>query len=290
MPAGGEQSRAGRGRGESTPPAGVAQLLHGFRAYCTKNRQSTNARAEQLTEILTSAQMRAIERAAIDSGAVSGAALMERAGAAVVAAVLAEWPELAAAPGRAVVLCGPGHNGGDGFVVARKLAERGWRVDLRLWGDPARLPPEAAAMRDLWCAQGAIRPASDPPEGPCDLIVDAVFGIGLTRPVADPVLRAWFRRIDGATEARMRRRSGPGGAPLAPRTVAVDVPSGLDADTGGVPGGPGAAGGGAPRVLLTVTFHALKPGHLSGDGPDLCGRVVVADIGLGPWDRHRHDA
>lgn len=233
-----------------------------------------------MTEVVTSAQMRAIEAAAIAAGAVTGEGLMERAGAGVVAAVLAEWPELAAAPGRAVVLCGPGNNGGDGFVVARLLAGRGWRVDLRLWGDPGRMPPDAAAMRDRWLELGDIRPAADPPDGPCALIVDAVFGIGLTRPVGDPVLWEWFRLIDDATAAWALRAAGRPGPVVPPRTVAVDVPSGLDADSGGVPGGAPAQGLRAPRVMLTVTFHALKPGHLAGAGPGLCGRVAVVDIGL----------
>lgn len=233
-----------------------------------------------MDEAVTSAQMRAIEAAAIASGMATGAELMERAGAGVVAAILAQWPDLATVPGRAVVLCGPGNNGGDGFVVARLLADRGWRVDLRLWGDPARLTPDAAAMRDLWQTRGAVRPASAPCEGPCDLMVDAVFGIGLTRPVADPVLWEWFWLIDDAIDAWELREAGRPGPWVPPRTVAVDVPSGLDADTGRVPGGRPDHGLRAPRVMLTVTFHAPKPGHLTGEGPGLCGRVVVVDIGL----------
>jgi hydroxyethylthiazole kinase-like uncharacterized protein yjeF len=81
-----------------------------------------------MTELLTAAQMRAIEAEAIASGAVTGLELMERAGAGVVEAIFAEWPALATAPHRAVVLCGPGNNGGDGFVVARLLKEAGWEV------------------------------------------------------------------------------------------------------------------------------------------------------------------
>lgn len=231
-----------------------------------------------MTESLTSAQMRAIERAAIGSGAVSGAELMERAGAAVVAAVRARRPQ----PGRALVLCGPGNNGGDGFVIARLLAAGGWQVALRLWGDPAALPPDARAMHDAWAARGPVGridlpgpggAAPDrPPDWPPELIVDALFGTGLSRPLP-PALAAWLETLARSLPER------PGG----PLIVAVDVPSGLDADTGAAPGPVLPAG-------LTVTFHAEKPGHRLGRGPELCGELIVADIGLGPWDRHRHDA
>ncbi|WP_332909034.1 NAD(P)H-hydrate epimerase, partial [Paracoccus binzhouensis] len=87
-------------------------------------------------EILTTRQMRAVEGAAIASGEVTGAALMERAGAGVVHAMLALWPECER-PGRAVILCGPGNNGGDGYVVARLLAERGWQLRLAALAPPA---------------------------------------------------------------------------------------------------------------------------------------------------------
>jgi hydroxyethylthiazole kinase-like uncharacterized protein yjeF len=92
---------------------------------------------------LTAAQMRAIEQAAIESGRVTGLELMERAGRGVVQAILAEWPELATSRREALVLCGPGNNGGDGFVVARLLSERGWEVEVFLYGDPEKLPPDA---------------------------------------------------------------------------------------------------------------------------------------------------
>ena len=107
-----------------------------------------------MAELLTAVQMRALERAEIGSGAVTGLELMERAGHGVVEAVFEQWPELAAAPHRAVVLCGPGNNGGDGFVVARLLKEWGWAVEVFLYGDPDRLPPDARANHDRWCAGG----------------------------------------------------------------------------------------------------------------------------------------
>ena len=103
-----------------------------------------------MTELLTAAQMKAIEQAAIDSGEVTGLELMERAGRGVVEAVFEEWPEMAATSHKAVVLCGPGNNGGDGFVVARLLAEWGWEVEVFLYGDVDKLPPDAKVNYERW--------------------------------------------------------------------------------------------------------------------------------------------
>lgn len=220
-----------------------------------------------MNEILTSAQMRAIERAAIDSGAVSGLALMERAGAAVVAAALAKRPALAEGAHRALVMCGPGNNGGDGYVIARLLQARGWSVAVHALGDPAQLPPDARTNYFAWAALGTVRPMDDVPMAlgpvPPDLIVDALFGIGLSRPL-DPELGALLAEIEAWRERAQRW----------PLIVAVDVPSGLCADSGRVLGA-------ALRADLTVTFHRLKLGHVLGGGPERCGEgVVVADIGL----------
>ncbi len=233
-----------------------------------------------MTEILTSEQMRALERAAIDSGSVSGRELMERAGLGVVEAILAEWPELAEGGRSAEILCGPGNNGGDGFVVARLLKQRGWQVRVAFYGDAERLPPDARHNYDLWSELGDVVPACR--EGwtddlrPVDLIVDAVFGIGLSRPVDDPCLWEWFWLVDDALDtAPLDRNSG-----RWTRSVAIDIPSGLDADTGEVIGGEPEHGLRAPRVMLTVTFHASKRGHIMGEGPDLCSKLVVKGIGL----------
>jgi hydroxyethylthiazole kinase-like uncharacterized protein yjeF len=247
--------------------------------------RDANAGGAKMTEVLTSAQMRAIERAAIDSGAVTGLELMERAGQGVVDAILAQWPELAAGNPRAVVLCGPGNNGGDGFVVARLLAGRGWVVKVYAWGDPERRPPDATAMSaalpstvTLKRLGAAVVPRwywdhSDPPDPA--LVVDALFGIGLSRyPV--PVHRLLERYCPP------RRRW---------KVVAVDIPSVLDPETGQVfDPGAGIRALQAFSADLTVTFHGPKPGHLADEGLRLCGKLVVADIGLGPWDQHRHDA
>src|SRR6056297_2219479 len=137
-------------------------------------------------ELLTAAQMRAIEQAAIESGTVTGLELMERAGRGVVAAVFEAWPDLAQAPHKAVVLCGPGNNGGDGFVVARLLKEWGWDIEVFLYGDAAKLPPDAKANFERWRDLGGVGDLASVSVGQAehsDLIVDAVFGTGLARPV-----------------------------------------------------------------------------------------------------------
>lgn len=213
-----------------------------------------------MTEIITTAQMRAIEAAAIESASVTGQVLMERAGAGVVAAVLDRWPELAAGAGpRAVVLCGPGNNGGDGFVIARLLQGRGWAVDVCLMGHPDKLPPDARANYLRWCRLGAVSAPEDATGiRNADVCVDALFGIGLSRPAA---VAALFAGVTPQTTPR-------------PRIVAVDVPSGLCADSGRLLGGTGL------WADLTVTFHRAKPGHFLAQGPQVCGTTVVCDIGL----------
>ena len=113
-------------------------------------------RPEDAADLLTAEQMRSLEADAIGSGRVTGRTLMERAGQGVLTAILETWPDLADTPGRAVVLCGPGNNGGDGYVVARLLSARGWSVGLHSLGDPARLPPDARANHDLWTSVGPV--------------------------------------------------------------------------------------------------------------------------------------
>jgi hydroxyethylthiazole kinase-like uncharacterized protein yjeF len=257
--------------------------------------QSLAGKDAPMTELLTAAQMRAIEQAAIASGEVTGLELMERAGRGVVEAIFEEWPEMAQAPHRAVVLCGPGNNGGDGFVVARLLKEWGWEVEVFLYGDPDKLPPDARVNYERWTEAGDVRhldmprPAVDQSSAFADaashmpdlrrnpaaetcppfLLVDALFGIGLTRPLTgiDEVVWHWdyltnFRDLNDA------------------RVVAIDVPSGLDADTGQIVLGEALAGTGVLPADLTVTFHAPKPGHVKALNPKLLGRVVIKDIGL----------
>ncbi|WP_245990171.1 NAD(P)H-hydrate epimerase [Tabrizicola piscis] len=228
-----------------------------------------------MTELLTAAQMRAIEAAAIASGEVTGLELMERAGRGVVEAILAEWPELRATSHRAVVLCGPGNNGGDGFVVARLLKDWGWEVEVFLYGDAERLPPDARVNYERWVGMGEIKELTErafrarhPVHGDAyaDLYVDAIFGTGLTRPPAGD-LAGFLRHLGGY------------GGETYPRLVAIDAPSGLCLDSGRML----IAGWARPSAALTVTFDCLRAGHFLDEGPEHCGRVVVADIGVGPW-------
>ncbi|MBD3664500.1 NAD(P)H-hydrate epimerase [Sulfitobacter aestuariivivens] len=216
-----------------------------------------------MSETITVAEMRALERRAIESGAVTGQELMERAGRGVVAAMFTTWPDLGDAERRAVVLCGPGNNGGDGFVVARLLAARGLKITTVLCGDPARLPPDARGNYDALSTKisrfDAARPFLDPLP---DIVIDAVFGIGLARPIEGP-LAALLKSLSDT--------------PQTLRTVAIDIPSGLDAETGQILGH-------AMPCDLTVTFHQPKPGHLIGEGPAYCGKLVVEDIGLHPFN------
>ena len=269
---------------------------------------------ETMTEVLTAAQMRAIEEAAIASVDVTGLELMERAGRGVVAAIFAEWPELATPdpsapaagaaggstpsplrgsppeylrqddkPYRAVVLCGPGNNGGDGFVVARLLKGAGWDVEVFLYGDPEKLPPDARVNYERWTEHGPVPPyrlqrGSYPGS---DVLIDALFGIGLTRPIDDPQLWEEFWSIDDVQDVRELRgsRDDQGALPLV-RTVAVDLPSGLCANSGRVLGPAPEHGLRAARYDLTVTFHAAKFGHVLAVGPEHCGKLIVKDIGL----------
>ncbi|KFE36355.1 bifunctional ADP-dependent NAD(P)H-hydrate dehydratase/NAD(P)H-hydrate epimerase [Thioclava atlantica] len=230
-----------------------------------------------MSEILTAAQMRACEMAEIESGAVTGLELMERAGAGVVEAIFAQWPEFS--PGRAIVLCGPGNNGGDGYVIARLLAERGWSVDCHAFGDPSGLPADARTNHDRWKRMGAVHPWDDSAiaaridslEG--GLVIDALFGTGLTRALPE--------QMDQTGRAIATRHSAAP-ADARPHLVAVDIPSGISSDSGRDLGG-------ALPADLTVTFHRAKCGHYldprSGPsrpagGATLSGRIAIVDIGL----------
>jgi len=201
-------------------------------------------------EILTVAEIAAADGQAIAGGAAGGA-LMRRAGLAVVEAIQARWT---ARP--VVVLCGPGNNGGDGFIVAERLKADGWPVRVAALSKVERLSGDAGEAAKAWTGPTtALASASFDGAG---LIVDALFGAGLVRPL-DPAIQ---------TVLRAAERSG---API----VAIDLPSGLDGDTGRPLGH-------APACTLTVTFHRKKPAHVLLPGRELCGQVVVADIGLAP--------
>ena len=237
-----------------------------------------------MTELLTAAQMRAIEQAAIDSGEVTGLELMERAGKGVVEAIFEEWPELAQTSHRAVVLCGPGNNGGDGFVVARLLHDCGWEVEVFLYGDAEKLPPDARVNYERWCERGGVVPLSlsgptaeeveklyhatkvtfEEP-GPA-IILDALFGTGLSRPTA--------RLANLVQEIQIGH---PVEETRPPYVVSVDIASGVCSDSGRILGD---AAGVAIGAHLTVCFHSMKRGHFLNDGPNMSGRVVLKSIGL----------
>jgi NAD(P)H-hydrate epimerase len=155
------------------------------------------------------------------------------------------------------VLCGPGNNGGDGFVAARHLVRQGWQVRLGLLGSVDKLKGDAAHHAGLW--EGAVEPLSPELVAAADLVVDALFGAGLSRPLEGQ---------PKACIAEVRARAVP--------TVAVDTPSGVAGDSGEV------LGELAPDAALTVTFFRKKPGHLLLPGAAHCGEVVLADIGIPP--------
>lgn len=196
--------------------------------------------------LLTPAEMAAADAAAIASG-IPGSALMEAAGRAIARAVRRRFR-----PCRTLVLAGPGNNGGDGYVAARHLEAAGWPVAVAPLAPP-RAGSDAARAAAAW--RGPLVPFTAAEAARAGLILDCVFGAGLDRP------------LPPAVEAVLAAARAP--------IVAADVPSGLDGATGQPRGRVAAA-------ALTVTFAALKPGHLLPPGRWLCGEVVVADIGIPP--------
>jgi hydroxyethylthiazole kinase-like uncharacterized protein yjeF len=196
-------------------------------------------------EIMTVAEMTAADRAAAEAGAPT-TVLMERAGRAVAEVIRERYGRCPT-----VVWCGPGDNGGDGYVIARHLKRRGWPVRVEAFAPPASPAAQWAAAR--W--KGETGPlVSEPGSG--SLYIDCLFGAGLSRP------------LEG--EADRLARVMPGAA----RIVAVDVPSGVLGDTGQP------LGERALKAELTVTFHRRKPAHVLAQGRAACGAVVVAGIGL----------
>ncbi|MGB7319647.1 MAG: NAD(P)H-hydrate dehydratase [Planktotalea sp.] len=232
-----------------------------------------------MSELLTAAQIRTLEQRAIRAGEATGLDLMERAGRGVVEAIFEEWPSLRDRPARALVLCGPGNNGGDGFVIARLLAELGWTLDVYLLGDPATLTPDARENHRRWSKLGTTSPLSDDAidgyfeEHPdTKFSVDAIFGTGLTRPF-DSLKRVQMELNNWQAASRLG---------TAPHVISVDLPSGVCADSGRYLGTSGENPFDyAIMANLTVTFHRPKLGHYLSDGPPACGKLVRKDIGLG---------
>src|SRR3569832_118087 len=199
-------------------------------------------------EILTVAEMYAADRYAAEHG-VPSLTLMETAGRAVADEICKRWQ-----PRPTAVLCGPGNNGGDGFVVARLLKERGWEVWVEALADADALKGDAAQMARRW--RGKTTHLSEP-NPMAALYVDALFGAGLSRP----------REGDARNFVEMSNL-------LQGAVGAIDVPSGLHGDTGKP------LGEVCVEADLTVTFFRKKPAHVLMPGRELCGEVVVADIGI----------
>lgn len=214
--------------------------------------------------VLTRDQVRRVDQIAIQRYRIPGIVLMENAARGAAEAIGRRWPP----PADVLILCGGGNNGGDGLAIVRHLVNRGYDATIGLCVDPAKYAGDALTnweiVRRMNVATVALTPewldvsAKDPTEDP-DLVVDAIFGTGLTKPPRDP-----FPKIVAAVD----RWRAAGAA-----VVAIDLPSGLDCDTGH-PLGPAAV-----KADLTVTFVGLKAGFLRERAAAYTGQVVVADIG-----------
>ena len=196
--------------------------------------------------LLSVDEMMRADRATIAAG-VASEELMERAGAGIAEAIIERWSSCPT-----IVLCGPGKNGGDGFVVARHLRDAGWPVRVALLGSVTDLEDDAKLNAGRWSDPIAAVTPADVTDAA--LVVDALFGSGLSRPING-----------AAAEALMAIGDTP--------CVAVDIPSGVDGNTGAVLGF-------AAKAALTVTFCRRKLGHLLLPGRVICGEEVVVDIGI----------
>ena len=201
-----------------------------------------------MNEVLSVEQMYAADRAAMAMG-INGETLMEEAGRQTAQAILQKY-----GPKPIAILCGPGNNGGDGFVVARHLKKAGAQVAVALLGNKAKLKGDAAVMARRWRAK--IWPLDDRVLNSACLVVDALFGAGLARDISGSA-----RAVLETAEKR--------GLPI----VSVDTPSGVHGDSGQILGY-------APTAALTVTFFRPKSGHLLYPGRGHCGEVRVVEIGI----------
>jgi NAD(P)H-hydrate epimerase len=199
-------------------------------------------------ELLTTSEMAEADLLTI-TGGTPGIALMEAAGAAVADIITARYT-----PRPTLVICGPGNNGGDGFVIARLLAAGRWPVRLALASPVEKLKGDAALAAQRW--PGSIEDLSPDLLKGKELIVDALFGAGLDRPVEGPEREMIETIVNHDIE-----------------TVAVDIPSGVNGNTGEIMGT-------AINAALTVTFFRKKPGHLLMPGTMNCGETIVVDIGI----------
>ena len=202
------------------------------------------ARKDQ-NALLTSQEMARADKMTIRSG-IAGVDLMEAAGLSVTRHIIARYDQA-----KTIVLCGPGNNGGDGFVIARHLKEAGWNVELALLGEVENLSGDAAIMANKW--DDEILPLGI---GDHKLVIDAIFGAGLCRP------------IEGAVAGLIERINN-----LNLKIISVDIPSGVEGNSGQILGT-------ALKANSTVTFFRKKPGHLLFPGRDYCGDIEVTDIGI----------
>lgn len=200
-----------------------------------------------VAELLTVSEMAEADRLAVEAG-VPPLTLMENAGRAVSDVVEANYR-----PGAVAVLCGPGNNGGDGYVAARHLKDRGWEVWVEALEDPATLKGDAAEMFQRWDGETRVITRARK----ADIVIDAIFGAGLTRPL-DMNMGVLARTLNET------------GLPV----IAIDVPSGLHGDLGRP------FGEDCVRAHRTVTFFRKKPGHMLLPGRLYCGEVTVAPIGI----------
>lgn len=200
------------------------------------------------TVLLSVKEMYQADAAAVAAGAVS-IGLMEAAGRAIFDQIQQRWQQRPVA-----VLAGPGNNGGDGFVVARLLAEAGWPVRVGLLGNKEKLNGDAAINAVRW--QGETRELGLSILDGDPLLIDALFGAGLTRPLDEAALKIIEAVNDKSLDC-----------------LAVDIPSGVHGDSGDILGD-------APKAAVTVTFFRPKPGHFLMPGLERCGELVVADIGI----------
>jgi NAD(P)H-hydrate epimerase len=216
--------------------------------------------------ILTREQIRQIDRLAIEELGIPGVVLMENAGRNAADRIARRSAEIGAR--RVVIFCGPGNNGGDGFVIARQLFNRSVAVTVYLAGDPARLSPDCATnhnivknmgleVRQIDSPETAAQATADLDDG--DVVVDALLGTGFSGEVRSPL----DVLINGINEAAKTL------------TVAIDVPSGLDCNTG-------RPSNATARADLTVTFAANKIGFTKPEAKSYVGRVTVCDIGAPP--------
>ena len=207
----------------------------------------TAAQPFQNTAVLTVPEMYRADSLAIEGG-VPGLTLMENAGRAIADHILTRWEKQETA-----ILCGPGNNGGDGFVVARLLSDQGWPVRIVSLAPVTSFKGDALANAERWDGPFVEARGGDD-LGAATLVVDALFGAGLSKEV-DGIAAELLAAVRGKT------------------VIAVDVPSGVHGDTGAVLGY-------AAEADLTVTFFRKKPGHLLMPGRALCGDICVADIGI----------